>query len=139
MEAIGAGAGVLTFLTVALGSTKIAYETLSSVKDGSENVKRTENAVHDLSSILEHIFQLCESHPAATDPALLGDVRACVAHIDTVAAKLSKLQPLVGERRDGKLWKRFKAFISEKELDTVRETISRHYARLNMRLSILMR
>lgn len=39
MEAIGAGANILTFVVLALNTAKTTYETLSAVKDGPEIVK----------------------------------------------------------------------------------------------------
>lgn len=136
MEAISAGASVLTFLTVALGSTKIVYQTLSSVKDGPENVKRTASAVLHLRFLLEDISELSKTDPAAIDTALSGDVKACAVHLDSFADRLLRLQPVLGERRDGKLWKKFKAFISERELETVREIISEYHGRFTLRMSI---
>lgn len=132
MEAVGAGASVLTFITVAVGTAKLVYETLNSVKDGPRNVKKTADTILQVHSTLEQLLPLCQT---TGSDGLYNDTKSCIADLDSFAAKVVKLQVLAGERRNGRLWKRLKAFVSEKELDEAKETMSRHCARLNLRLS----
>lgn len=136
MEAVGAGASVLTFVTVAVGTTKVVYETLSAVRDGPANVKKTADAVLQLRFILEQIAQL--SHPAA-DTTLHSDAKSCISDLNIFAAKVVKLQVNPSDRANGRLWKRLKAFVTDKDLVDIRETLSRHSSRLSLRLNASQR
>lgn len=136
MEAVGAGASVLTFLAAALGTTKVVYETLSSVKDGPHNVGKAAEAILQLRQILEQVKHLSVR---AVDDTLLNYTTRCIADLNLFAGKVTKLQVTPGERKSGKVWKRLKAFVSEKELDEIINTISKHCGRLNLQSSIIAR
>lgn len=133
MEAVGAAASALTFVTVALSSVKLLYETLSSVKDGPSNVKKAADVIMQLRRLLEQIQQ---STSIVVDGVLLNDLESCISDLTTFADKVVKLQTLPQESRGGRLWKRLKAFANEKDLDQISTNVSQHCARLTLRLSV---
>ena len=132
MEPVGAGASVLTFAAVALSTAKFVYDRLSWIKDGPPSVARTASAIWQFRLLLQQIKQ---QDTTGTDSALLSEAELCTADLDELAAKVIKLQIMPGERAGGKLWKRLKVFVSEKDLDKISETISRHCGLLNLYLS----
>ncbi|KAI9148245.1 Dehydrogenase orsE [Paramyrothecium foliicola] len=135
MEAVGAGASIVTFLTVALSTVKILCETLSSVANGPENVKKAASAVLQLRYLLEHIQ---EDAAARADDATINDVRLCGEDLRVFGAKILDFQALPHDPTRRRLWKRFRAFTDEKELDQFSATVSRHCARLTLRLNLVI-
>lgn len=134
MEAIGAGANVLAFVLLGLQLSRNIYQTLLAVKDGPTVVQQTANAVIQLHWILE---QLRQSQAATRDVSLAGHMEMCVWELSSVAAGIEKLQFTASERKAGRLWKRFKSFLNEKSLDTIRGIIVQHAATLSLRLNII--
>lgn len=60
MEVVGGVAGVVTFLTFTLRSTKALYEIVSSLKNARQHVGNLAMAVQSLQSVLT---ELLNSHP----------------------------------------------------------------------------
>ncbi|KAI1410600.1 ankyrin [Hypoxylon sp. FL1857] len=131
MEAIGAGANLLAFVLFALKSAKTAYETLSAIKDGPQIVKQVANTVNQLCWILENIK---ESRVSAEDVSLLGHLRICREDLELAASWIEKLQISSIERQSGRLWRRLKCFLSEKDLERFNTQLIGHVTTLNLRL-----
>ncbi|KAI5468095.1 hypothetical protein BGZ63DRAFT_372941 [Mariannaea sp. PMI_226] len=134
MDPLSAGASVLAFFGI-LNSLQQIYKTLSSVKDGPQNIRLAANSVDQLRSILTEIQQKqCLNDP---DGRLL--LKKCAEDVGSVAAKLAKLRITPTESRGGKMWKRIKAALSESDLDHMRQVLSGHSAALGLRLIVLQR
>ncbi|KAI0840332.1 ankyrin [Hypoxylon sp. FL0890] len=131
MEAIGTGANVLAFVLLALKSAKTAYETLSAIKDGPQIIRQAANTINQLHWILEN---LKHSHAAAEDVGLLGHLRICCDELELAASHVGKLQISPTERQSGRLWRRLKSFLSEKDLERLNTRLMGHVTTLNLRL-----
>ncbi|KAI0902062.1 ankyrin [Annulohypoxylon nitens] len=131
MEAIGAGANILSFVVLALNTAKTTYETLSAVKDGPEIVKRVTANVNQLYRIL---LNLEKSRIAINDHSVLGHLKICCDQLDSASSFIKKLQITPGERRTGKLWKRLRTFLSEKDLEKLSDNLTLDVAILQLRL-----
>lgn len=138
MEPLSAGASVLSFLGLALRSAKAIHEVLSTVKDGPKNVQRLADEVAQLQSILERLSQI-QTTPiddtASTNLRSL--VSKCVADITAFEAKLQRLGLSADDRRIGRLWRRLKAVVSEKDLERMRDVVRAYMLALNVSLSLL--
>ncbi|OTA76188.1 hypothetical protein M434DRAFT_402543 [Hypoxylon sp. CO27-5] len=131
MEAIGAGANVLAFVLLALKSAKTAYETLSAIKDGPQIVKQVAGNINQLCWILEN---LKASRAAAEDISLEGHLKICHEELRVAASWIEKLQISPTERQSGRLWRRLKSFLSEKDLERFNIQLIGHVTTLNLRL-----
>ncbi|KAI8626900.1 ankyrin [Xylariaceae sp. FL1651] len=134
MEAIGLGANVVAFIVIASQLSRALYTTLSSIKDGPKNVQGISNHLLQLHGVLE---QLRHSPFVRYDTALAGHVELCVSDLESLAESVQKLQFTPGERKRGKIWKRFRSFFDERKLDCIRKQIVTHTSTLNFRLGIL--
>lgn len=132
MEAVGAGANVLAFVTLALATAKNTYTVLDSVRGGPKNVKETADALLKLVNILD---QLSKCPAALADSSLQDDARRSIEDLDNFGDKLMRLQATPGEAASSRLWKRFHSFLKEKDLESVKAVIASHYDRFNIRLS----
>ncbi|KAH7316882.1 hypothetical protein B0I35DRAFT_434180 [Stachybotrys elegans] len=134
MEALGAGASVVAFVPLAMGAAKVAYNILSSIKDGPSSVQKAAEAILTLYGILEQLDRLDQSD---TDVPLRVDIKGCFEDLDVFAKKVIKVQSSSIDDGGRRLWKRLKQFVTEKELEKISLSISQHYSRLNVRLGAL--
>ncbi|TRX90016.1 hypothetical protein FHL15_009117 [Xylaria flabelliformis] len=134
MEAIGLGANVVAFVVLASQLSKKLYITLSSIKDGPNNVRRVSNHLLQLHDVLE---QIRHSPLACHDTELTRHVELCVSDLESLFSSVQRLQSTKGESKTDRMWKRFKSFLDESKLDSIREQIVTHVSTLNFRLSIL--
>lgn len=137
-EPLSTGASVLAFVGLALSSAKAIYEVLSAVKDGPQNVKSVADAAKQLGDILDRIAQL---QVETIDDADMAKLAALSSHYEADLAeftsRLKRLHLSQDERRVGRLWKRLKAAITEKELAYMRERIRDHIGVVNTWLTVL--
>ncbi|KAI0552308.1 ankyrin repeat-containing domain protein [Xylaria curta] len=134
MEAIGLGANVVAFVVLASQLSKKLYVTLSSIKDGPNNVRRVSNHLLQLHAVLE---QIRHSPLAFHDTELTRHVESCVSDLESLFSSVQRLQFTKDESKPDRMWKRFKSFLNEDKLDCIREQIVTHVSTLNFRLSIL--
>jgi hypothetical protein len=125
-------------LSSALSLTTFIYDTISAVKDGPKNVKATADKVLQFRGQLERVRQLCHTDDPS-HAALLNDARQCVAEVSAFAAKLQKLQVKPNERATGKMWKRLRTVLGEKDLEIISTRISQRIAQIGIHLDILTR
>ncbi|KAH7133759.1 hypothetical protein EDB81DRAFT_805083 [Dactylonectria macrodidyma] len=134
MEAIGAGANVLAFVVLGLKSARFVHDTLSAVHDGPQIVKQVARDILQLHYILE---RLSNSRAAANDAPLVSHAQQCVRDLGVLADTLQKLQPTRNEKTTGRLWKRFKTVLNEKQLAGISSQVIQHTTFLNVRIDIL--
>ncbi|KAK8108967.1 hypothetical protein PG984_014768 [Apiospora sp. TS-2023a] len=130
-EALGLGANVVAFVVVAAQLTKKTYETFSTIKDGPEIVRRVTDQVNQLYWILEG---LKTNRAALQDPSLAGHLQLCISEISSAAPLIEKLQLSPEERRSGRLWKRLRTFLGEKDLERLNTQLSGIATSLTLRM-----
>ncbi|KAK3898027.1 hypothetical protein C8A05DRAFT_38399, partial [Staphylotrichum tortipilum] len=134
MEAIGGGASVLAFITVAIQSAKTISDLLSGIKDAPDNVRRTAETVSMLQSALEQLAKWQQESGAALPQVLEGQVKACSNNLEAYAFTLGKLQALDTDGRGRRAWKRARAVLDEKQLDKMIVTMAAHSSALGLSL-----
>ncbi|KAM7196352.1 hypothetical protein V8F33_006261 [Rhypophila sp. PSN 637] len=135
MEAIGAGASVLAFLTLGIKSAKTIHKILSLVKDGT----RINRIRQDVQSLQITLDRLSRSRAAAEirDDALATKIKACANDLKTFAEKLVELTHNGTEPRLARHWKSFKALLNEKDLIDMGDVIVKHTIALSLYLKVL--
>ncbi|KAJ3575075.1 hypothetical protein NPX13_g4157 [Xylaria arbuscula] len=134
MEALGAGASAATFVIAAAQLSKFLYTTFCSIKDGPDAVRKVASHMQQLHGVLE---QLKLSPLVAHDDALVGHIALCVKDLNQLADAVTRLQFLPGEKRAGKLWKKFRCFLDEKKLKDIQDQLIQHTSTLGLRHSVL--
>ncbi|KAK1751467.1 hypothetical protein QBC47DRAFT_391875 [Echria macrotheca] len=133
MEAIGAGAGVIAFVTLGLQSIKVIAQALSAIRDGNSHVQAALKHVQDLQSVLERL-ERCRVLVERPDPALADKVKSCVDDLAVIAGKLNDLAIKDSDAALEKGWKKAKIFLRDKDLEKVGVTVVRHSTTLNLYL-----
>jgi hypothetical protein len=109
MEAVSAGAGVLTFITVALQSTKKLYEAVSDIKNGPQLIENLASAVTNLQSVLTQSSNCpaVTSADAKTDlGGILDLIKRCSEDTSCYEKELSKVRISPDDKRLGRAWKK---------------------------------
>lgn len=135
MDALSAGAGAVAFITLALQSTKVLYTIISAIRDCPKHVKDLSHDVEQLQSILGRLAQ-CRAI-LQDDQSLAVLTRRCSDDISLFVCRLQKMQISPTEQRTGKIWKKLRAVMSEKDLDAMRFSIHGHVSSLSLQLSIV--
>ncbi|KAK7909080.1 hypothetical protein PG985_014958 [Apiospora marii] len=130
-EALGLGANVVSFVVVAAQLAKKTYETFSAIKDGPEIVRRVASQINQVYWILEG---LRNNKAALDDPALAGHLQVCFNEMSSAAVLVEKLQLSPAERRGGRLWKRLRTFLGEKDLERLNQQLIGVASSLNLRM-----
>lgn len=65
---------------------------------------------------------------------MLGHLKICCDKLDSAASFIKKLQITPGERHTGKLWKRLRVFLSEKDLEQLNDQLTLDVVILQLRL-----
>lgn len=138
-DPLSTGASVVAFVGLALSSAKAIHDILSAVKDGPQTVKRLADEVKQLGDILVRLPQLQINTINITDLADLASVSSqCNTDLSGFSAKLQRLSCSDGDRRVGRIWKRLKVAITEKDLDQMRDSVRYYIGILNIRVTLLM-
>ncbi|KAI9666004.1 MAG: hypothetical protein M1821_003939 [Bathelium mastoideum] len=127
-----AGASAITFIVLALSSAKAVHSVLSAVKDAPANVRTLMDLISQLEGLLEQLSTIQANQATRScDAALASTTEKCHTDIASLANKLLQMHISPADRRIGRLWKRLKATISEKDLERMRSLIRDHVAMLN--------
>ena len=140
MEAVSAGAGVLTFITVALGSTKTIYETVSGVKNAPQEVESLATAVKNLQLVLTQLSNCPAVRLADADTDLepiLGSIKTCSEDVSRYESELAKVRISPQDKKVGRAWKKLKTVLQEKDFQRMRVQVTHHVSVLGTNLSIL--
>lgn len=135
MDALSAGAGAVAFITLALQSTKVLYTIISAIRDYPKHVKDLSHDIEQLQSILGRLAQ-CQAI-LQDDQSLTVLTRRCSDDISLFVCRLRKMQISPTEQCTGKIWKKLRAVMSEKDLDAMRFSIHGHVTSLGLQLSIV--
>lgn len=140
MEAVSAGAGVLTFITVALQSTKKVYEAVSDIKNGPRLVENLASAVKNLQSVLTQLSNCpaVASADAETDlGGILGLVKTCSEDVSCYEKELSKVRTSPDDKRVGRAWKKFMTVLHEKHFQRISDGVHHHVSALGVHLDLI--
>jgi hypothetical protein len=138
MEPLSAGASVLAFLGLALKSAKAIHDVFSAIKDEPRNVGDLMDELTQLKSILERLLQIQVGQASDTGMIdLLVPMKKCAEDVANFSLKLQCLKLSGVDSKAGRLWRRIKAAITEKDLEKMRDISRGHVLMLNFQLSIL--
>ncbi|KAH6984952.1 hypothetical protein BKA56DRAFT_655251 [Ilyonectria sp. MPI-CAGE-AT-0026] len=125
---------LVAFVTAGIQSATIIYNTLSVIKDGPEVVRQAARNVQKLGVILSHLGK-----HSSVDRELRRHIDECAADLKVYEVKLGKLAVYDNERALGKLWKKIKHVVGEKDIAALHSSMANHIAILDLHLSTLQR
>lgn len=138
MEAVGASASILTFITVAFSVSKSIHETLSTIRDGPEILRSLNDELSQLETILQRFLSISFAFTSATDISELERlVKKCQDDLVGFNTKICQLDVSGGDGRRGRLWRKLKICFEEKDLEHIRAVVRSHAQLLTLRLSII--
>ncbi|KAJ4247830.1 hypothetical protein NW762_013039 [Fusarium torreyae] len=138
MEAVGAGASLLTFLTVAFSVTKSIHDALSAIKDGPQVVQYLSDDFARLQTILQKLSQTHFTAISAADKSELeGLAKKCNDDLIDFDEKLRRLDVSGASGGRDRLWRKLKLCFTEKDLDQMRHVVQGHVQLLKLRLNLV--
>ncbi|EWZ92492.1 hypothetical protein FOWG_05608 [Fusarium oxysporum f. sp. lycopersici MN25] len=138
MEAVGAGASILTFITVASSVTQSIHLALSAIKDGPEVIRFLTNEIAHLESILQRLKQVSFTFIDDVDKSQLeGLAKKCKDDLAELDSRLKSFDVSTSDGRRGRLWRKLKLCFSEKDLDHIRHVVQGHVQYLTIRLHLI--
>ncbi|KAF5568500.1 hypothetical protein FPHYL_2748 [Fusarium phyllophilum] len=138
MEAVGAGASILTFITVAFSVTQSIHSALSAIKDGPEVIRSLTDDITQLKSVLQRLKKLSFVSVDDIDKSQLERLaKKCQGDLAKLDSRLNCLDVSTSDGRRGRLWRKLKLCFSEKELDHIRDVVQGHVQHLTIQLHII--
>ncbi|KAJ4003985.1 hypothetical protein NW752_010929 [Fusarium irregulare] len=138
MEAVGFGASVLTFVAAAVSVSKSIHDILSAIKDGPEIIGFLNSEISQLEAILQRLLQVASSIAEPTDrPELEHLVKRCKDDLVGFEVKLRQLDVSGADGRRGRLWRKLKICLEEKDLAQIRHVVRWHVHLLTLHLVIV--
>ncbi|KAJ4141781.1 hypothetical protein NW768_000998 [Fusarium equiseti] len=114
------------------------HEILSAIKDGPEIIGFLNNEISQLQGILHRLLQVASSAAAPTDrPELEQLVKRCKDDLVDFKTKLRQLDVSGADGRRGRLWRKLKICLEEKDLDQIRHVVRWHVHLLTLHLIIV--
>jgi len=135
-EAIGVGASALAFVLLGLKSAKVAYQALSSIKDGPTHVNQIMSSVLGLQYTLERLSH-CRLVMEHQDEGLLKATKACADDMNLFADQLEKF--VKAHHGVARQWNKVKFFLKEEDLKRMSAAVVGHTTALSLHLEILNR
>lgn len=137
MEAVGFGASILTFAAAAVTVSKSIHNTLSAIKDGPEIITSLSHEISQLETILQRLLEVFSSTATSTDrPELEKLVKKCKSDLVGFETTLDQLDVSGADRRRGRLWRKLKFCLGEKDLDQMRHVVRGHFSVITIHLGI---
>jgi hypothetical protein len=138
MEAVGAGASILTFITVAFSVTQSVHSALSAIKDGPQVIRLLTDEISQLKSILQRLKEVSFVSIDGIDKSQLSNLaQKCKDDLSTFSSRLESLNVATSDNRQGRLWRKLKLSFSEKDLDQIRHVVRGHVQHLTVRLNLI--
>ncbi|KAF4947376.1 hypothetical protein FGADI_10447 [Fusarium gaditjirri] len=138
MEAVGAGASILTFITVAFSVAQSINSALSAIKDGPEVIRLLTDEIAQLESVLQRLKGLSFVSVHDIDRSQLEALaKKCKDDLAELDFRLKSLDISTSDGRRGRLWRKLKLCFSEKELDHIRFVVQGHVQHLTIRLHLI--
>ncbi|KAF5609931.1 uncharacterized protein FSUBG_3712 [Fusarium subglutinans] len=138
MEAVGAGASILTFITVAFSVTQSIHSALSAIKDGPQVIRLLTDEIFQLKSILQRLDEVSFVSINDIDKSQLnGLAKKCKDDLSALNFRLKSLDVANSDGRGDRLWRKLKLSFSGKDLDQVRHVVRGHVQHLTVRLNLI--
>ncbi|EWG53676.1 hypothetical protein FVEG_12056 [Fusarium verticillioides 7600] len=136
MEAFGAGASILTFITVAFSVTQSIYSALSAIKDGPEVIRLLTDEIFQLKSILQRLNEVSFVSINDIDKSQVNSLaKKCKDDLSTLNSRLKSLDVAASDGRRDRLWRNLK--LSFSDLDQIRHVVRGHVQHLTVRLNLI--
>lgn len=135
MDPLSVGAGAVAFVAIAVQSTKVIFDVISSIKDSPKHLRDVGRDLEQLRSILGQLLR-CQLL-IENDDTMVILVQRCSEDISVYARRMEKLKISPTERRTGKLWKRLVTILSEKDIQAMKTSIHCHISSLGLQLSVM--
>jgi hypothetical protein len=129
------GASIIAIITIGVQSAKIIFDTLSLISDGPELISRIVRDVQRLGTILKALGSRCSVGQTWAN-ALRQHLQECTGDLKKYEVKLGKLCMSGNERRVGRLWKKVKTAMGERDLASIQTSVASHIAQLNLHLQV---
>lgn len=120
---------------MALKSAKTLHTFLSRVRHGPNAVKRAENEIEALSSILSRLANR-QTPELQADAALAKTLRECRYDLTSFSDKLASLDTSSSASRREEYTKRLMVALNEKELEKIASTVARYASTINAHLTV---
>jgi len=138
MEVVGFSASILTFVGAAITVSKSIHNTLSAIKDGPEIITSLSHEISQLETILQRLSEVFSSTATPTDkPELEKLVKKCKSDLVGFETTLHQLDVSGADGRRGRLWRKLKFCLGEKDLDQMRHVVRGHFSVLTIHLGIV--
>lgn len=139
MDAVGGGANVIAFLTLAAQTAKLTYEFISAFKNAPKDVEQTAKDIQIFQSVVD---DLCRSRSfqegtSEVKAKVERHVETCHAEIGAMLVTLKGLKISSHEKCLKSVWRRIKFAFKEKSFDEISEIIQRHTTLLILTLNTL--
>ncbi|KAI1035580.1 hypothetical protein LB504_005682 [Fusarium proliferatum] len=139
MEAVGAGASILTFTTVAFSVTQSIHKALSAIKDGPEVIRSLTDDIAQLESVLQRLKKLSFVSVDDTEKSQLERLaEKCHDDLAKLDSRLKSLDVSTSEGQGGRFLRKLKFCFSEKDLDQIRHIVQGHVLHLGLRLDLIL-
>ncbi|ERF71232.1 hypothetical protein EPUS_08150 [Endocarpon pusillum Z07020] len=135
-----AGASVLTFIAVALQSTKSIYEAVSGIKSGPQQVESLASAVRTLDSVLTQLSNcpaVKSADPETDLKVILSLIESCKGDVSHYEGELRKVRISLNDKKTEKAWKKVKTILQEKDFQRMWDGVNHHVSALGFQLNIL--
>ncbi|KAK2677744.1 hypothetical protein RAB80_006484 [Fusarium oxysporum f. sp. vasinfectum] len=138
MEAVGAGASILTFLMAESAEWIDRVTEKATVIDGPEVIRFLTDEIAQLESVLQRLKQLSFASIDEIDRSQLeGLAKKCKDDLAELDSRLKSLDVSISDGRRGRLWRKLKLCFSEKDLDHIRHVVQDHVRHLTIRLHLI--
>ena len=134
MDGLSGAASVITVFGLALSSTQVIYNIVSSVKNGPKAIQQTLSSLQDLLKLLQQFTGCTDQFYLVAD--LEDSVDRCAQDLKAFEHQLAKLSPSA-DNRAVRIWKNVKATLQEKDLERMSALIQRHVTALSLQLQII--
>ncbi|KAH9892328.1 hypothetical protein F4778DRAFT_784689 [Xylariomycetidae sp. FL2044] len=129
-------ASAVTFGVVGLQSIKLLHDVLSTVRDWPADVGNVSGDVAQLRSVLERLVSPSPPNHRDLAESMKDLIQLCERDVEQYAQRLRHFAVSSDERRRGKLWKRLKGVLDEKDLRKMQTVIGSHVQKLSLRIAL---
>ena len=127
-------ASIITFISLALNSTRCIVEALSSIKNAPQTVQQMSATVITLSKLLEQLKAYSDSLHYAAD--LLDSITRCTEDLRRLEEYIEEASPK-SSNKIGQLKKNCKVMLQGREWDRMSARVQQHYAALSLQINII--
>lgn len=127
-------ASVITVVGSVLHSTRIAYQTVSGIKNAPRTLQHLTSNLRDLSDVLKQLDGFGDDLYLTSELPRL--ISKCAGYMVEFEAKLSKLHS-PKDKKAARLWKNVKATLQRNELDRMSALLHTNFMALSLQIRII--